>query len=180
VPAGAHGATRPLSMRHASSGCHVSAAAGGAAAHATGTGIANALIGDSANDDALEAERQGLWDALKIQEQGSGRAMDYQATKGQEAINAFLTYAARARADLDPYRKASAEALKQQQGLTDPNSPIYQQQRAAMTSQIQRQLAAQGLLRSKNQSRRLTTCGQRSSAKSGNFHSHDNQPWEWR
>lgn len=102
-----------------------------------------------------------------IQGNAAGRASDAALVGQREAIAAQEKQAARAeafmreqagiaRADLQPFRDSQLRAVGQLEGLADPNNQIYQQQRDQATQAVQRQLAAQGLLRSNRQTAGLS------------------------
>lgn len=76
-----------------------------------------------------------------------------QAAKSEALQREFYN---QSRADLEPLRNAQTGALSQLSGLGDINNPLYQQQRQVNTEAIQRQLAAQGLLRSRAQGDQLS------------------------
>jgi hypothetical protein len=113
------------------------AAIGGGLVAGVGS-VGGALIGKGAAADATAAQIAG-------QREG--------ADKSAALLKDFY---GQSQAQLKPFMDAQLGALKQEQGFTDPNNPIYQQERTQMTNAIQRQLAAQGLLRSKNQTDLLT------------------------
>lgn len=111
-----------------------------AAAVAGAATIGAAAISSSAAGDAADAQLSAEEKARRSQERTAQQSEAF--LREQSGI---------AREDLAPYRQAQAQALGQLQGFSDENNPIYQQQRQFQTQQIQQQLAAQGLLRSKNQ-----------------------------
>lgn len=107
--------------------------------------VGGALIQGGAARSAADAQLQGQKDAIEAQKQQAARA------------EAFLReQAAQSRADLQPFRDSQLNAINQLQGLADPNSATAQAQRAQATQAIQRQLAAQGLLRSSKQGSQLS------------------------
>jgi len=130
--------------------------AAGAAAGSTGGGILSAVLGANAQRDAstiasdaqreaLGAQRDRLAESIAAQEKMTDKAAAFLREQNQIA-----------RGDLAPFREAQLSALEQLKGLTDPNSEYYKAQRERSTQAIQQQLAAQGLLRSRNQSDLLT------------------------
>jgi hypothetical protein len=88
---------------------------------------------------------------MAAQERMAREGIAFQKEQAGRSENLLREFAGKADAQLKPFQDAQLGALGQAVGLTDPNNPIYQQQRTANTQAIQRQLAAQGLLRSKNQ-----------------------------
>lgn len=121
----------------------IGALAGGALS--AGGSIAGAAIGSSAAGSAADAQLQGTRESITAQKEAAARA---------EAL--LREFNGTARADLEPVRSAQTGALTALQGLTDPNNAFYQQQRQVNTQAIQRQLAAQGLLRSRAQGDQLS------------------------
>ncbi len=79
------------------------------------------------------------------------KAGEQQASAADKSIDFQKQQFEQSRQDLEPFRQSQLLALQQQQQLTDPNSQVYEQQRGINTQAIQRQLASQGLLRSKSQ-----------------------------
>ena len=112
---------------------------GGALAAAGSLG--SAAIGADAAGGAADKATQAQREAIAAQKEQAARAEAFQ--REQAGI---------ARADLQPFRDAQLGALGQLQGMADPNSAFATAQRDQATQAIQRQLAAQGLLRSKKQS----------------------------
>lgn len=115
----------------------------GALASAGSTLAASSAQGDAA-DRATEAQLQATRESIAAQKEQNARA---------EAL--LREFAGQAREDLAPIREAQQRAITGLEGLTDPNSEIYGQQRDQATQAIQRQLAAQGLLRSGQQGNQL-------------------------
>lgn len=122
--------------------------AGGLAA---GGAVTGAAIGADAAGDATDASVRAQRDAMAMQERLAREGMTFQKGEADRGERLLREFYAQSQAQLKPFQDAQLGALGQAVGLTDPNNPIYQQQRGQMTEQIQRQLAAQGLLRSKNQ-----------------------------
>ena len=98
-----------------------------------------------------------------IQSGAAGEAQKAQTAASERAIQAqreqqaqALQFLEQQRTDLQPFREAALGATQELQGLSDPNSLIFQAQRERGTEQIQRQLAAQGLLRSTAQGDQLS------------------------
>jgi hypothetical protein len=114
--------------------------AGGSALSAAGS-VAGGAMQKGAANDAASASLQGQREALAFQKEQAAR---------QEEL--FKQYTDQARADLAPLRDAQLGAVSQLQGFADASNPIYQAERDQSTQAIQRQLASQGLLRSKKQS----------------------------
>jgi hypothetical protein len=102
------------------------------------------VIGGNAAKDSASAQLEGTKESIAAQKENTDKAI---AFLGQQA--------AQSRQDLAPFQQAQTQALGQLQSFTDPNSAFYQQQRTAATNAIQRQLAAQGLLRSSAQGGQL-------------------------
>lgn len=103
--------------------------------------VATGLINSSATGDATAAQLAANDKTLAFQKDQAAKAEKF--LREQTAL---------ARQDLQPFRDSQLAATQQLQGLADPNSELFQQQRSINTQAIQRQLAAQGLLRSRNQS----------------------------
>lgn len=80
------------------------------------------------------------------------QALEQQRIQQQQALQ-FLQ---QQREDLQPFRQAALDATQELQGLADPNSSLAQAQRSRGTEAVQRQLAAQGLLRSTAQGDQLS------------------------
>lgn len=95
---------------------------------------------DSAQRDALAQQERLAREGMAYQERQANQSLDFQRQQYQDA-----------QAQLRPYGDIQLQATKDLQGFTDPNNPIYQQQRQQMTQALQQQLAAQGLLRSREQ-----------------------------
>jgi AraC-like DNA-binding protein len=112
----------------------------GAGVVGAGSSLAGSIIGGNAAGDAAAAGLQGTRESIAAQREQSDKAI--KALQDQSSI---------ARQDLEPFRQAQVSALGQLQAYADPNSAYFQTQRKQATEAIQRQLAAQGLLRSKNQ-----------------------------
>lgn len=87
-----------------------------------------------------------------INSSAAGDATNSQLQAQRESIAFQKEQAAKAEAALQPFRDSQLNAMQQLQGLADPNSQLFQAQRNLSTQAIQRQLSAQGLLRSRNQS----------------------------
>lgn len=119
----------------------IAAVASGSAAAA---GIAGSIIQADAAKDAASAQLQGQRDAIAAQKEYSQKALDF-----------YRDQAGIARQDLAPLRDAQTDSLGKLRGLTEIGNPMEEVQRKAATQQIQMQLAAQGLLRSKGQSDQL-------------------------
>lgn len=122
--------------------------AGGLAAAGS---VGGAAIASKASGDATDASVQAQREALASQEKLAREGMAFQEKQAARGDALLRDFYAQSQAQLKPFQDAQLGALGQAVGLTDANNPLYQQQRTAMTQNIQRQLAAQGLLRSKNQ-----------------------------
>jgi len=111
------------------------------------SGIHQARATESAANTAADAQRDGMTSQERIAREGMAAQKEQAAT-----AQAFLEkQSAQARADLEPFRQSQVSALGKLQGLSEAGNPFEGQQRQVATQQIQQQLAAQGLLRSKNQ-----------------------------
>lgn len=117
----------------------------GGGALAAGGSIAAGAIGASAAGDAADAQTQATRESIAAQRE-----------MAEKAAALFREQAGIARDDLAPFRESQLSALQQLAQYADPNSAYYNQERDVGTQAIQRQLAAQGLLRSKKQSDLLT------------------------
>jgi hypothetical protein len=129
----------------------VAVAVGGAGLLGAGAAIGGALIGSKAAGDATDKSVAAQREALASQERLAREGMAYQERQATRSDQLLRDFNAQAQTQLKPFQDAQLSALGQAQALTDPNNPLYQQQRQIETQAIQRQLAAQGLLRSKNQ-----------------------------
>jgi hypothetical protein len=127
-------------------------AAGIAAAGAVTASAVSSSSASSASDKQMTAEEK----AQKSQEDLAREGMQFQQTQATRADQLLRDFNSQAQTQLKPFQDAQLAALQQAQGLTDANNPYYQQQQAQGTQAIQRELAAQGLLRSKNQVDLLT------------------------
>lgn len=116
----------------------------GGVASAAGS-VGGAAIGAGAAGSAADKQLQANRESIAAQKEAAAKAEAF--LREQNSI---------ARADLAPVRDAQVAAIQQLQGLGDPNNAIYQQQRQINTEAIQRQLAAQGLLRSRAQGDQLS------------------------
>lgn len=120
------------------------------------TGAVVVGVAAAATVASTEIQANAAEDAANSQLDAQGRAIAAQGDYASMAAAEYRRQYDTARSDLEPFRQAQLGALKQSQGLTDINNPYYQEQRDVNTTAIQRQLAAQGLLRSKKQSDLLT------------------------
>lgn len=110
-----------------SAGSATALIAGGVAAAGA---VGGAAISASAADDATNAQLQAQREQIAFQRE--------QAEKAEAALK--------------PFRDLQLQSAQSLQQLANPNSELAQMQRRQSTEAIQRQLAAQGLLRSRNQS----------------------------
>ncbi len=122
--------------------------AGGLAAAGT---VGASVIGADAQGAAGRTAENTQRDALAQQERLAREGMAYQERQANSSLDFQRQQYNDAQAQLRPYGDIQLQATKDLQGFTDPNNPIYQQQRQQMTQQLQQQLAAQGLLRSRDQ-----------------------------
>jgi len=106
-----------------------------------GGSVAGSLINKGAQEDATNAQIQANRESIAAQQAAAAQ---------QDAL--LREFYNQSRSDLAPFRDAQLKATQDLQGLTDPNNPLYSQERTLQTQNIQRQLASQGLLRSKSQS----------------------------
>lgn len=113
--------------------------------------VAGAVIGGNAAEDAANTQANATRDAARANERATDKSIAAQKENAQLAIGELRKQYETSRADLKPFQDSQLSALQQAAALTDPNNPYYQAQRAKMSENIQRQLAAQGLLRSKSQ-----------------------------
>jgi len=109
------------------------------AASAAG-GIASAVAGAGAAEDAANAQVTSTREGIAAQREMADKAIA--AQREQAGI---------ARADLAPFRASQLKALGGLEELAQAGNPFEKQQRERATQAIQAQLAAQGLLRSKKQ-----------------------------
>lgn len=112
---------------------------GAGVASAAGS-VAGAAIGSGAASDAASAQVLANRESIAAQKEMTQKALDFYGKQYSQA-----------RQDLEPFREAQISALRDLQGFTDANSEFYQNERQQATEAIQRQLAAQGLLRSRKQ-----------------------------
>lgn len=128
----------------------------GGAVIAGGATVAGSAIASNAQSNATNAQVGAANNAANAQLAATQASIAAQEQMADKAAGLFTQYTNQARADLAPFRQAQLDALAKAQGLTDPNNPYYQQQEQYNTTAIQRQLASQGLLRSKSQVDLLT------------------------
>lgn len=102
--------------------------------------VAGAAIGADAAGDAANTQANATRDSIAAQERMANAAIA--AQREQAAI---------ARQDLQPFRDSQLRAVTGLEQLAQAGNPFEQAQRAKATQAIQANLAAQGLLRSKNQ-----------------------------
>ena len=102
--------------------------------------VAGSAINSAATGSAVDKQTQAQNDSIKFQQE--------QAAKADQLLR---QQSDQARQDLQPFRDSQVSALNQLNQLADPNSSLANAQRDIATQAIQRQLAAQGLLRSKKQ-----------------------------
>ena len=111
------------------------------------SGIHQARATESAAETAADATMKGIESNERLTREGMAAQKEQVA-----AAQAYLEkQAGQARADLEPFRQSQLKALGSLEGLAQAGNPFEQQQRQMATQQIQQQLAAQGLLRSKSQ-----------------------------
>jgi hypothetical protein len=122
---------------------------------AGGTAV-SAAINSSAQDDAATAAEKQQRESMAQQERLAREGMAYAERQANQGLDFQKLQYENAQKLLNPYNEMQLRATKGLEGLTDPNNPIYQQRRNQMTQALQQQLAAQGLLRSKNQTDLLT------------------------
>jgi hypothetical protein len=113
--------------------------------------VAGGLIAKSGAEAAGQSAADATVEAAKIQAQSTDKSIAAQQQMTDKAANVLREQYGIARQDLLPFQQIQLKALQDAAGLTDPNSQIYQDERRLSTESIQRQLSAQGLLRSKNQ-----------------------------
>jgi len=113
--------------------------------------VAGAAIGSSGAQSAAEAQAAAMLKSAEIQRAANRDSIQAQEKAAGKAESFLREQAGIARQDLAPLRAAQTQAIQQLQGLSQEGNPLEVRQRQAATQQIQRQLAAQGLLRSKNQ-----------------------------
>lgn len=112
----------------------------GGAVIAGGATVASGAIASSSASDAEQAQIRAQREAITAQRAESERARQF--------IREGVT---QAREDIQPFREAQLGALQQLQGIADPQGELAQAERGQATQAIQRQLSAQGLLRSRRQ-----------------------------
>lgn len=113
--------------------------------------VAGGLIAKSGAQAAGQSAADATVEAAKIQAASTDKSIAAQQQMTDKAANVLREQYGIARQDLLPFQQVQLKALQDAAGLTDPNSQIYQDERRLSTESIQRQLSAQGLLRSKNQ-----------------------------
>ncbi len=109
-------------------------------------GGAASVIGAGKQADAADKSTQAN---LAFQREG----LEYQKQQAGQAYQLFREQ----QGQFEPFRQSQLRALGLLEGLSDPNSAGAEQERGMATQAIQRQLAAQGLLRSGTQSNQLQT-----------------------
>lgn len=107
--------------------------------------VGGAAIGAGAAGSAADKQTAANRESMAAQKDAAAKASEY-----------LKRYSSVARNDLQPLANAQTAGIQGLVGLTDPNNPYYQQQRDVNTQAIQRQLAAQGLLRSRAQADQLS------------------------
>lgn len=127
-----------------------SAALIGGGLAAVGT-VAGSVIGADAQGAAGRTAEQGQRDAMAQQERLARESIAYQERQSGAQMDFLRQQYNDARTQLQPYNDIQMRATKGLEAFSDPNNPIYGQQRQQMTQNIQQQLAAQGLLRSREQ-----------------------------
>ena len=130
----------------------------GASVIGGGLGFAGGKQQAKAANRASALQLQAAREAIAAQREGADKAADV-LTEQSNLSRDFLRESfdkAREQVLNDPFRQAGQRALSQLEGLTQPGSALESQQRNAAQSQIQRQLASQGLLRSGRQASALT------------------------
>lgn len=127
----------------------------GTALAATG-GIAGAALGADAQGDAQQSQAALTREGIAAQERINQKGIDAQKEMADKSIAFLEKQFGIARDDLEPFRQSQLKAVTDLQGLADPTNPLYQAQRQQATEAIQRQLSAQGLLRSGMQGKMLT------------------------
>ena len=122
------------------------------------TAVTGKITGDrerDAQNQAYAYQREALDKSLAAQKEAQQRAIAEYRAGTDRGVNAINQGFAQGRTDLAPLRDAQAygvDQIRAQLGeVSDPNNPLYNQQRDVATQALQRQLAAQGLLRSKSQ-----------------------------
>ncbi len=103
--------------------------------------VAGSAISADATGSAVDKQTKAQNDSIKFQQEQAAKAEQFLRDQSSQA-----------RQDLQPFRNSQVNALNQLNQLADPNSSLANAQRDVATQAIQRQLAAQGLLRSKKQS----------------------------
>jgi hypothetical protein len=124
--------------------------------------IGAAAIGAGAASDAAEAQMSSTDKQIALQKEMFAKQLEEMQTSRAQQERLFgqgLDFAksqyGQAREDLAPVLAAQKVGLSNLQGFADENNPYYQAQRNQATQAIQRQLASQGLLRSKQQGEQL-------------------------
>lgn len=112
----------------------------GTAIAGAGAGVIGSAIGAS-----------GAKDAAKTAADAQAKGIDAQTGLTREGLALLKQQYLDSQAQLAPFVDSQKRNLSKLEAFTDPSNPLYQQQRDFSTQQIQRQLAAQGLLRSRAQ-----------------------------
>jgi hypothetical protein len=105
-----------------------------------GAALGSAAIGAIGAGNAASAQERATRDSLKMQQRMAREGMAYAERQAELS-----------RKELAPFRELQLRALGQVSELSDPNSALARAERSRATEAVQRQLAAQGLLRSRAQ-----------------------------
>ena len=119
------------------------------------TAIIGGVLGAAGSIGGAAIKKSAAEKAADVQLQGQREAIEAQRTAAGEARGFLQQQTAAAREELAPFRESQLAALQQLQGLADPESALAGQQRQRAQTNLQRQLSAQGLLRSGTQTRGL-------------------------
>jgi|GEM_PF-6892766 len=110
-----------------------------------------AIFQSKATTNAANTAADAQRDALRSNETLTREGIASQKEQSEKALAYLERQSAQSRTDLEPFRNAQLGALSQLDALSQQGNPFEAQQRQVATQQIQQQLAAQGLLRSKSQ-----------------------------
>lgn len=117
----------------------------------TGAIIGAGVLGAGASVAGGAIAASGAKDASAQAAAAQQQAIAAQQALAQQGLGILSQQNDAAQKMLQPFVESQKKALGGLEGFTDPNNPIYGQARDFATRQIQQQLAAQGLLRSRGQ-----------------------------
>ena len=116
----------------------------------------SAVVGAAGSIVGGEIQRAGVSNAAEAQLIASREALAAQKEQAATAQDFLQKQSDLAREELKPFQQSQLRALQGLEGLSQFGNPLEQANRAQSTEAIQRQLSAQGLLRSTTQGDQLS------------------------